>query len=67
MLNDGKDSRKDDKKKTTSRRRMKWLLDKLIEIPLVVTLEVMLQHLWAQMLGGAEPIEIAKAIVFYNI
>lgn len=63
MLDDGNDSRKDDKNKATSQKSMKWLIGKAIEIGLTITFEAILKFLWVQMLAGVEHIEITKLIV----
>ncbi|WP_420939128.1 hypothetical protein [Aeromonas veronii] len=63
MLDDGNDSRKDDKNKATSQKSMKWLIGKSIEIGLTIAFEAILKFLWVQMLPGVEHIEITKFIV----
>ncbi|WP_339385747.1 hypothetical protein [Aeromonas sp. MR7] len=63
MLDDGTDSRKDDKKKATSHQNMKWLLGKLIDVSLTLAFEQILLHLWVHMLPGLEHIEVVKMIV----
>ncbi|BDC80833.1 TPA: hypothetical protein I8220_001497 [Aeromonas hydrophila] len=63
MLDDGNDSRKDDKNKATSQKSMKWLIGKLIEVGLTIAIEAILKFLWVHMLPGAEHSEIIKLIV----
>lgn len=48
MLDDGTDSRKDDKNKATSQNSMKWLFDKLIDVIITFALEQSLQYLGYQ-------------------
>lgn len=63
MLDDDTASRKNDKKKATSYRYMKWLLGKLIDVLLTLAFEQTLTHLWVHMLGGLEHIELVKIII----
>lgn len=48
MLDNGNDSRKDDKNKATSQKSMKWLYGKLIDVTITFALEQFLQHLGYQ-------------------
>ncbi|HDZ8828524.1 hypothetical protein [Aeromonas hydrophila] len=59
MLDDGTDSRKDDKNKATSQKSMKWLYDKLIDVVITFALEQFLQYLGGQNLPVMEHLNAA--------
>lgn len=59
MLDDGTDSRKDDKNKATSQKSMKWLYGKLIDVVITFALEQFLQYLGGQNLAVMEHLNTA--------
>ncbi|MFQ2157563.1 hypothetical protein ACK33E_14110 [Aeromonas hydrophila] len=63
MLDDDTESRKNDKKKATSHRYMKWLLGKLIDVLLTLALEQTLTYLCVHTLASLEHIDMVKTII----
>ncbi|KAJ8741510.1 hypothetical protein ACK399_18575 [Aeromonas veronii] len=59
MLDDGNDSRKDDKNKATSQKSMKWLIGKLIDVTITFALEQFLQSIGGQNLAVMEHLNAA--------
>lgn len=59
MLDDGNDSRKDDKNKATSQESMKWLIGKLIDVTITLALERFLQFIGGQNLPVMEHLNAA--------